>query len=206
MLYRKIDIGHSTRLGIWKITETADELSSLLAHDEWLGDVLAVKSEAKRTEKLAVRVLLKELAGEEKQIKYCPSGKPFLPDNSYQISISHTRGYAAVILDRQNSVGIDIEQITEKVKRVRVKFVSERECIDLDNELIHLLLHWSAKEAVYKLLEMPDIDLKEEVTIEGFIPCDEGIMKATECRRNCLLEIYYEVEPDFVLAYLIGQG
>ena len=65
----------------------------------------------RRLEWLAVRVLLYTLSGEEKEIAYHPSGKPYLADDSASISISHTKGYVAVALGLPGrEVGVDIEQ------------------------------------------------------------------------------------------------
>ena len=51
----------------------------------------------RRLEWLAVRVLLYTLSGEEKEIAYHPSGKPYLADDSASLSISHTKGYVGVV-------------------------------------------------------------------------------------------------------------
>lgn len=204
MLYLKKDIA-STVLGIWRIDESQDTLLGLLDNRQWIKDILLMKSEPKRLEKLAVRVLLKELLGEEKHICYLESGKPCLEDGSYQISISHTKGYVAVIIDKEHPVGIDIEQITDKVKRVRSRFISDKEYIDPDQELIHLLLHWSAKETVYKLLDIAGIELKEETIVQRFIPEQEGIFNILETRSNRMLNISYQIDTDFVLTYLSGS-
>mgnify|MGYP000016543064 CR=1 FL=1 len=70
-----------------------------------------------RLEWLAVRVLLYTLSGEEKEIAYHPSGKPYLADASASLSISHTKGYVAVVLGLPGrEVGIDIEQYGESGK------------------------------------------------------------------------------------------
>ena len=71
----------------------------------------------RRLEWLAVRVLLYTLSGEEKEIAYHPSGKPYLADDSASISISHTKGYVAVVLGLPGrEVGVDIEQYGERNK------------------------------------------------------------------------------------------
>ena len=49
-------------------------------------------------------------------------GYPFLTDNSYNISISHTGKYVRIILNKYRKVGIDIEKISDKVLRVRNKY------------------------------------------------------------------------------------
>lgn len=75
----------------------------------------------RRLEWLAVRVLLYTLSGEEKEIAYHPSGKPYLADDSASLSISHTKGYVAVVLGLPGrEVGVDIEQYGERVRKVHI--------------------------------------------------------------------------------------
>lgn len=76
------------------------------------------------------------VAGEEKTIEYAPSGKPHLADSSYFISISHTRGYVAVILSAVSEVGIDIEQYGQRVHKVAHKYMRPDELISEYQEKI----------------------------------------------------------------------
>ena len=80
-------------------------------------------AEKRKQEWLAVRVLLKELCGEEKGIAYLPSGKPYLEDGSAFVSFSHTSGYVAVALHPSAEVGVDIEQYGTRVQRVASRFI-----------------------------------------------------------------------------------
>ncbi|NDW10748.1 4'-phosphopantetheinyl transferase superfamily protein [Dysgonomonas sp. 520] len=199
MLIRK-EKYDTTHLAIWKIDESREELFSMLENKSFLQkDVLLVSSEAKQTEKLAVRVLLKELLGKEVNIKYEVSGRPYLSDKSFHLSISHTKGFVAVILDKDKTVGIDIEKISDKVVRVRDRFVSDQEFIDPDNELIHLLLHWSAKETMYKIIDREGVDLKSDLQIHHFKPQQKGTFEAGEIKQT--FTINYEVTEDFVLTW-----
>lgn len=75
-------------------------------------------SDRRKLEWLSVRVLLYSMLQEDKEIGYSSEGKPHLTDNSSFISISHTKGYVAVILSSVAPVGIDIEQYGQRVKRV----------------------------------------------------------------------------------------
>jgi phosphopantetheinyl transferase len=128
------------------ITKTPEALLSQLKRQEWYAPALARMSLPRQSEWLTVRVLLKNLLGEEKQILYTDSGKPYLADSSYFISISHTQGHVAVALDEKDPVAIDIEHISPRVERIRSRFMSEAEEENLSNThpLLHLLLHWSA--------------------------------------------------------------
>jgi len=183
--------------GIWRIEETTDFLLSLLRDKEYTKNI---SSQKRLTEQTAVRVLLKTLAGEEKIIGYSSNGKPYLLDGSYMISISHTRGYAAVILSGSNKVGIDIEYFSEKVKKVRHKFVSDSEYVDPENEILYLLLLWSAKETMYKSLGLSGVDFKEDLFVERFELSPYGSFNAKESfsRETVNFNIQYIVEKDYV--------
>lgn len=204
MLYSKEYITETTLLGIWKIEETREELLSMLCHHEWIQNIYSIKSESRVLEILAARVLFKYLLGEEKEIYYNSSGKPFLTDGSYHISVSHTRGYVGVVVNKERFLGLDLEQISEKIFRVRSRLISPYEYIDKDNELIHMLLHWSAKEAMIKFLDVEGIDIRKHLFIDRFIPRQKGCFPASESRTEThyQFDVYYRVEKDFVVVCL----
>jgi phosphopantetheinyl transferase len=162
-------------------------------------------TEYRRLEWLSVRVLLKELAGEEKEILYHSSGKPYLADNSFHISISHTKGYVAVSLNREKETAIDIEKIAPRVENIRSRFMSEKEekALSENQELIHLLLHWSAKETLFKILNERNVEFKSQLHIQSFEPLlyEWGSFQAYETRtgQQNTFTIDYYVHEDYVL-------
>lgn len=162
----------TTCIGIAPIETNPDHLLSQLTHKEWYLPGLEKKGDHRKCEWLTVRLLLKEMLGEEKEIRYHDSGKPYLADGSYHLGISHTKGLVAVILDRNLQVSIDIEYVSPRVENIRQRFMSraEEENISLRNERIHLLLHWSAKESLYKFLEDTRIDFQKHLHILPFDP------------------------------------
>ena len=91
---------------LWKSDETTEQLLASLEHKDWYREKLAVLYEKRKHKWLSVRVLLKALCGEEKEIAYCSSGRPYLKDGSRYISISHTRGYVGFQSIRQVSLKI----------------------------------------------------------------------------------------------------
>lgn len=201
MLYLKEYISEATLIGIWRIEESKEELISQLTHIEWIKDIYSYKSETRVLEVLATRILIKKLLGEEKRIVYNNNGKPSFTDDSYYISISHTQEYIAVALNKERPIGVDIELISEKIKRVQSRIISDKEYIDKENELIHLLLHWSAKEAIFKFIDSEGVDFRKHLIVEKFKPQNEGIFYASEYRTdiNHHFKAYYRVEKDFVL-------
>lgn len=204
MLYYKDYITETTCLGIWKIEESRDELLSMLTNRDWVDIIDSIKSPSRVLEILSARVLMKELMGEEKEVLYTASGKPYLIDGSYHISVSHTRGYVAVAVNREKHIGLDIEQISDKVKRVQSRLVSPNEYIDKDNELVHLLLHWSAKEAMFKFLDVEGVDFRKHLFVEKFTPRSYGVFSTAESRTitHYQFDAFYRVEKDFVVVCL----
>ena len=95
------------------------------------------------------------LCGEEKEIAYYSSGRPYLKDGSRYISISHTRGYVAVALHSSCEVGMDIEQYGTRVRKVASRFIrsDEEPAMMEGDEVYALLLHWSAKEALFNIVQ-----------------------------------------------------
>lgn len=201
MLYCKKYISETTLLGIWKIEESREDLLAKLDDRESIDSILSMKSDLRILEMLAGRVLLKELLGVEKRICYTSSGKPYLEDGSFHISISHTKKYVGVVVDAVNPLGLDLEQIGDKIKRVQSRVISDKEYITPDNEVAHLLLHWSAKEAIFKYLDEEGVDFLHHLFVEPFTPECSGHFSALEKRthRNIRFEAYYEVNDEFVL-------
>jgi 4'-phosphopantetheinyl transferase EntD len=201
MLYYKNHITESTLLGIWKVEENRADLLSLLHCHKWVQNIHTIKAEFRVLEILSARILIKELTGEEKEVCYNDTGKPFLADKSFYISVSHTRNYVAVAVDKDKPVGLDIEYISEKIRRVRSRLISAGEYIDSNNELIHLLLHWSAKEAMFKFLDAERVDFRKHLFVSKFTPEEEGVFFAKEVRsfKETDFKAHYKAGKEFVM-------
>lgn len=167
--------------GIWSVTETADELRSLLTEKSFTQEFVNYRSQSRQLEYLAVRVLLRELLGKECRILHQESGKPYLEDSSSKISISHTKGFVAVIVHPEKEVGIDIEYHSDKVRRVVDRFISPEEMSLIERNVSALvddsareemminlyLLFWSAKETMFKMINSSEVDFIEHLCINS---------------------------------------
>ena len=197
--------------GIWKTEESFQSLLDLLPHENFYKQgLLNFSSEHRRMEWLSVRVLLFTLLGEEKMIAYYPSGKPYLQDNSFSISISHTYGYVAVIIaPSEKQVGIDIEHYGERVHNVATKYMRADEITSLYDGVAtwSLLLHWSAKEVMFKCLDTPDVNLQHHLRIFPFSISDSGSFNAEEYRTldQHKFRIHYLLNAEFVLTWQISS-
>ncbi len=209
MLIRKEQMHAGALLGTWRMSESRDELLTLLPaalRSEAHRTLESIRSERRSLEWLSTRVMLFHLLGEEKIIHYRHDGSPYLEEGGPYISISHTREYVAILLHPKVPVGIDIETRTERVSRIANKFIAENEYIDPKQKTLHQLLHWSAKESLFKLIGLQGIDFREHLHIAPFTPALKGTMQATESRSNTPRphRIYYEVHPHYILTWTTG--
>ena len=195
---------------VWKMEEPLDVLLSLLPNTRKIScekELLRFTSERRKMEWLSVRVLLYSMLQEDKEIVYSSEGKPFLSDHSFYISISHTKGYVAVMLASSVPVGIDIEQYAQRVHKVCDRYVRPDEQVESYQGDITwgLLLHWSAKEAVFKRMENADADLRK-LRLTHFIPQEEGTFQVQELvtAQQELYSVGYRICPDFVLTWTLN--
>ena len=202
--HRPFDEGRGL-VAIWHMTEDEEELVAPLPNGDALLEEARgrFKAAGRRLEWLSVRRLMHEL-GITSPIAYLPSGRPYLKDDERRISISHTRGYAAVALHADSPIGLDIEQRTDKVCRVKDKFLSHEEKLFLPSEkknVESMLVIWTAKEALFKLVDKERIDFAGHFHVSPFELEEEGNFLAHETfteeqiRFGCTYRIY----QDFVL-------
>lgn len=195
--------------GIWKVTETLDELRVLLPEHgaAYAHELSAFKSDSRKIEWLAVRVLLYTLTGENKPVHYHPEGKPYFAGDKTYLSISHTKGYVSVIVSKTNEVGIDIERVSERVHKVAHKFVRDDEFLPEDPLLKTraLLLIWSAKETMFKCMEEEAVDFREHLYVELPLIDDSTCFSGKENRslHGRTFLINYMLDPDFVMTWTI---
>ncbi|MBR5804228.1 MAG: 4'-phosphopantetheinyl transferase superfamily protein [Bacteroidaceae bacterium] len=193
-------------VAIWQIAESEEEMvAPMPCGKELLAEARArFKADGRRLEWLAVRRLMHEV-GCHSPIKYHPSGRPYLEEDERYISISHTRGYAAIALHLEKSVGLDIEQRTDRVCRVREKFLSHEEKLFLPLEKKNvetMLIIWTVKEAMFKLMDKEGVDFARHLHVSPFEVAGEGSLVAHETLTNeqCAYQFSYQIYPDFVLS------
>jgi len=207
--FRELD--GDTKLAIWKIEETAEELLERLQLDESENATLQRFSKGKRTlHWLASRVLLRYVLKTDEFI-LCPSdenGKPYLPDYPYEISFTHSYDYAGLILSQKGPCGIDLEIVKDKVLRIREKFMKPNElaCIRKDH-IEQLYACWCAKEAVYKLQGNKGISFLENITILPFQYNPQGVMTVVleKNQSKQSFQVYYEKFQDYMLGYVVDE-
>lgn len=187
-LTKDLDDDGRSRLGVWQITETEEELRNLtsIPNDE-LEEISYIKSESLRKQKLAVRALLDVLFDEKVYLSHHDNGKPYIENNAINISITHTDKYVAVLLNDSEEVGIDCESLDRDFSAVEKMALSEDEKEDLEDDETRshqLALYWCAKEAIYKKMSQYNLNFSEQIEVEDFRIHDEGELEATFTDRN----------------------
>ena len=176
-LFYQQDINETTRLGVWKITE----------NESYFLDVVPLQREIthphKRLQHLAGRYLLRFLYDDFPYdlIRIADTRKPFLHNEQYHFSISHSGHYAAAIVSSNKRVGVDVEMIRPNVMKVLQKFLNENELELLDREQHHEpflreTLLWSVKETVFKWHGSGEVDFREHIMIRDFHCASSGII------------------------------
>ena len=204
------------RVVVWHVTEEYEELLSMLPDAESVQNEAEQQfsSEFRRVEWTAVRVLLYTVLDRQVHISYNEQGAPLLPDyEGLHISISHTKGYVAIALSETAVVGIDVEQIERldtsnqfndkekmpRVEKVRSRFMRNDEYAET---IVGMLLHWSAKETVFKVLGREGVDFQDEMKVQPFDETQyEGDFQLEDLKEDDTYIIYYKVFDDFVLTY-----
>lgn len=193
-------------LGLWQIDESVDDF---FTQYPWLqrykADVERYKSDGRKLEFLAVRALLREMLlmggisdkqlAQVGEITHNEVGKPML--KGYHISISHTRGFAVLILSKTRPVAVDIEYFSDRVKRIASKFLRKDERA---NDLDSLLVHWCGKETVYKLFSEDNLQFRD-MRVCPFDTMSDWSCDVENLKAKKKVTVDFELTMEFVLTY-----
>jgi phosphopantetheinyl transferase len=151
--------------------------------------------------------LLEKLFNKPVSLLYSPEGKPFVERESAHISISHSHDKLAIIKNDDHATGIDIELIRDKVLKVRDKFLCEEELDATGTNVEKLILYWAAKEALYKLYGMKEVEFAKHLFIENFemtaLGNFTGHIRLERFHKKFLL--HYEKLEDYMLVYILHE-
>lgn len=192
------------RIALWKSEEDFLTLAhSVLEGEKYASEALRLfKSEKRRKEWLTARVLLSTILEQPFTIEYKPSGAPFFADLPLNLSISHTKGYVAVALSPSCRVGVDVEQVTPNICKLKSRICGDNEIAD---SALEITLHWSAKETAFKIIDSEGIDFTRHLRIEPFdIPDSHaGTFKLHETAsgKENVFTVHYMIVDDTVLTF-----
>ena len=157
---------------------------------------------ARQRERHTAALLLTAMTGDTSlTIGHESSGKPYIHHSPLTIhhsplSITHTRGWLAMLLsDGEETVGVDIERLSDRVERIASRFIRPDEAVSTTNEK---LLLWSAKEAVYKLFSEDNLMFHDM----RLLAIHEHHLQMENVRRQVVVDVAYEFSADYVLTYV----
>lgn len=195
------------RVGLWQIAGSPSSLiTACPVLESFRGELEKYKSAARRMEFLAVRALLWNMNGRVPEIMHNKDGKPFLADGC-NISISHTHGYAAVILSEKHNVAVDIEYMNERVCRIAGRFLRPDEKADT---VLEKLLAWCGKETLYKLHSGDKLafhDMRVEGIVQGAeVPLSSGHFYVENLKRKIRVRMDYIATEMFVMTCAVEKN
>ena len=207
MISVSIDFQMSSLQLVYMNSSSVNEHSIILLGAE-AEQLKLLSNDKRKVEFLGVRFLRNSLEINE-PIKYLNSGKPYLSTLEQPISISHCSKYIALAMCAE-PIGLDIELLGRDTSRIINKFVSEEEKNLYKNRLLYDTLElWCAKEAVYKLFDLPGLSFKDEILIlnrklNGQLILLEGIVQRNIPKKNFMVKI--AKENDLLIAVAVFKA
>lgn len=200
-LFKTIHINEDTTLYLWEITEEYNELFRAVSlKDTSLSRLEKMKSESHQKGFLSVRMLLQHCGYNDFDLVYDELGKPHLKDGKH-ISISHSFGFSVIALSNQN-IGIDIEQVKEKVLRIAPRFMEMWHLEDLSeaDQMKKATVIWGTKEAIFKVKNEVGISFPDHIFEKPFSLSDKKC-KAELHFNSCVenFDIFFEEAKNYML-------
>ena len=190
--------------GLWKIDEDVDFFEKNISYRS------SATHRERIRQQLAARMILNELYVDFpfESVKVNENGKPYLPETTIDFSISHSHGFAAAMLSREKQVGIDVEQISDRVLRIEKKFLHKHELQQLDRmnrvqRIEHATLFWSLKESFYKWYGKGGLNFSQDMELLDVEKTESGrAMMKCSMFVDRLFEIQYLRHDDFWLTWI----
>ncbi len=196
-------------LGVWKITEPVNKLEQLFTFSEnEITEYTQITNSQRKREWLASRILVTEVMKQKIVVGKTIDGQPFVKDNSAKISISHSRELAVVLISNtEKQPGIDTESLARDIEKVAQRFLSDREwknCLT-GNKQLKFILHWCAKEALFKAMPYNNIDFAKHLHIHlNGEPASSGIINCTyinHSKKRHSIQLFYFIFENQMIAY-----
>ncbi|MES2654501.1 MAG: 4'-phosphopantetheinyl transferase superfamily protein [Bacteroidota bacterium] len=199
------NITNEVLLGIWQVTETKAELEEILSQNFHDTSKPVNPAESVGLHWFASRVLVQHLFSSHKiEIHKDIHNKPtlYIDGEKYFISISHSHLYVGVMVCKTHEIGLDIEQIDDRINRVAHKFMNESEK-QFGHTIEHKTLIWSAKEAVYKWYGKRELDFRGNMEVQPFVVNNTGTFncKLHKNETQQVLPVHYYQLDNYFIAY-----
>lgn len=154
-----------------------DHLYDIKLNPEELHTYRSITNDKRKCEYLSIRKAIQTLYNENEFIAYTSNGKPNLAISGHKVSISHSKGLLGIITHPDYEVGIDLQHETDKIIRIKNRFMAPDELEASKSEEWQLLAYWCAKEALFKYYSKGNVDFRTNLHISPFELSDEGVIE-----------------------------
>jgi 4'-phosphopantetheinyl transferase len=146
----------------WEVTESLEEL--IQSSFKWKVSTDVPDFIEARQKQILVMRILHRMVAPGTTIDYEPTGKPVLMEGGH-ISFSHSRNHV-VVYRTDAACGVDLEQLNERILKIRRKFINNEEQEYLNSEDVDMLIRlWSAKEAMFKVYGKDGVYLRSNIFV-----------------------------------------
>ena len=121
-----------------------------------------------KAEWLFIREIICKAMATKEDIVYDEYRKPTFKISDSYLSISHSNERVAISIDKKYETGIDLQFITDKIVRIKSKFLNSIEQSLTSQNPTELTCYWSIKEALFKIYGKKDAFLKENFEVQQF--------------------------------------
>lgn len=151
--------------------------------------------------------LLNHLIDDACEIWYDEKGKPHLAGDNRHISLTHSHDKLAIIVNDGESTGIDIELVRNKILNIKHKFLSDIELADADDDIEKLMLYWAAKETLYKIYGLKEVDFIKNLFVNPFTKHNLGTIIGHIRLNNfdASFELNYQFIDNYALVYALNK-
>jgi hypothetical protein len=139
---------------------------ALLRLDEWIENFPQKKNRisTKRIFEKEITTYLLSTYLPNHILSYNSNGKPFLVNGGF-ISISHSKSIIGIAWSFDYNIGLDIEEINDRIQKVENRFISDNE-MKFAQTLEDKTTVWTIKEALIKIYDDKTFNLKTDLIVQ----------------------------------------
>jgi 4'-phosphopantetheinyl transferase EntD len=156
----------------------------------------------KQKEFVASRLALREL---DPNYRLTYEGRiPWMANGMY-VSLTHAHNVGAAMLSRDYIVGLDVELQREQLFKISQKFLHPDEKLHIRPEraLQDLHVYWGAKEALFKIWKVGEVDFSHELRVDPFPAADAGETTAQILKNDNVIHclVNYQMVEGYHLVF-----
>lgn len=199
-------LSNGSRLIIARLDlQIIDHVWDIKLNPEELNKYREITNDKRKCEFLSIRKSIQTIYDENEYITYSSNGKPNLAISGHKISISHSKGLLGIILHNNLEVGIDLQHETDKIFKIKNRYMSTKELQSSNSEEWQLLTYWCAKEALYKYYSKGNVEFSSNLFVHPFKSEQSGILNGEIHMHdmNTTMPLGYEVIEDTMVVYTL---